>query len=391
MYSLYNNYSYSSSSFLNVFSSFQYFSKPVSKFIADFFESIIISESINFDKIATILIQKLNIKFDSITRRISRFLSNPKVNFISLFNDIVDHIFANYKVKHKDSRIHISLDHMFVKSKFTILMFSLRIGKQGIPIFFKIFPGKYQDGMCNAFSFKTFSSSIKYVHDLIKSYIPNADIIFLADRWFGSHFKLMQFIDSLGDGYVFRTKSGFKAFYNHPKEGHKIWTTLEKLPDYVYHSSYFENIEITNNKYICNLTICKSDKHKERWYLFTNRDPKRAKKDYAYRFGAIETIFKNEKSNGFYIEKTGIKSIHSFENMYSLVCIAQIYLTCLGTEVSKNSNCYKNIGFRTSKKDKNGALRRCVSLFRTGLRLFKLVVIGGLNLRLPFSFILYDI
>lgn len=308
MYSLYNNCSYSSSSFLNVLSSLQYFSKPISKFIADFFESIIIAESINFDKIATILMNKLNIKFDSITRKISRFISNSKSNFISLFNNVVKLVLSNYKIKHKDCRIHISLDHMFVKSKFSILMFSLRIGKQGIPIFFEVFPGKEKEGSNKAFSFNTLSSSIKYVHNLIKSYIPNADIIFLADRWFGSHFRLMNFIDSLGAGYVFRTKGMFKTFYNHPKEGHKIWTFLEELPNYVYHSSFFENIEITNNKFVCNLAICKSDKHKERWYLLTNKDPKRAKKDYAYRFGAIETIFKNEKSNGFYIEKTGIKT-----------------------------------------------------------------------------------
>ena len=57
-----------------------------------------------------------------------------------------------------------------------------------------------------------------------------------------------------------------------------------------YHSTFYSNLEFTKKKLIYNLTICKSDSHKERWFLISNIDPTRAKKFYAYRFGGIETI-----------------------------------------------------------------------------------------------------
>lgn len=35
------------------------------------------------------------------------------------------------------------------------------------------------------------------------------------------------------------------------------------------------------------------------WLIVTNVNPKRAIKNYGYRFGTIESIFKFQKSNGF--------------------------------------------------------------------------------------------
>lgn len=48
----------------------------------------------------------------------------------------------------------------------------------------------------------------------------------------------------------------------------------------------------------------------------------------------------------------GIKKIHAFENLYSLICITNLYLTCLGTDISKNSSCYKNLGLTITRKSK---------------------------------------
>ena len=281
---------------------------------------------------------------------------------------------------------------MYVKSKFTILMISLRIGKQGIPIYFNSFYGKNHTLFGNAFKLKYIKSSISYVHNLFKSIIPNINIVFLADRWFGNYFPLFHFIDKvLQDSFVFRCKDNFKVFYFDSSENNFIWTNIHKLPNYKYHSSFFNNLLFTKNKYKYNLTIGKSDGHKEPWFLISNVEPNRAKKYYSYRFGSIETIFKNQKSNGFNLEKTGLKSLHAFDNLYSLVCIGVIFLTCLGIDISKNSKCHKNLGFKVVKKTNDGKVRRVLSLFQAGLRLFKLFINSNKHYRVPFTFRLYDI
>ena len=270
-------------------------------------------------------------------------------------------------------------------------MLSLKVGKQGFPIYFKVFEGKNGEHFGDAFSIKNIKQSLLYVHNLIKSFDPNINIVFLADRWFGNLFPLFEFINNeLCDSFVFRCKDNFKIFYQIKGEDHKIWTSIHYLRSLKRQSTFFPNLEFTKKKYVYNLTICKSDDHKERWFLISNIDPTRAKKFYGYRFGGIETIFKNQKTNGFYLEKTGIKHLHAFDNLYSLLCTALCYCIGLGTCISKNSSSYKDLGFRTTRKNKNGKLIRIVSLFQTGLKLFKLALNSPKYYKLPFNFILYD-
>ena len=362
-------------------------------FLSDLFTSMLNSSSSSFDKIAIDLAHKYSdVKLDSILKRISRFFNNPNNNLHNLFDNVIYYILSNFKVSHDDNRIFISFDHMFVKDKYTIFMLSLKIGKQGFPIYFKTFEGKKDNNHGEAFKLKHIKSSLLYVHNTIKSLNPDINIVFLADRWFGNYFPLFHFIDkTLHDSFVFRCKDNFKVFYQPKFESHKVWLSIHDLPSLKYHSSFYENLEFTKNKYLYNLTICKSDDHKERWFLISNIDPTRAKKFYAYRFGGIETIFKNQKTNGFYLEKTGIKSLHAFDNLYSLLCIELCYCIALGTNVSKNSHSYKDLGFRTTKKNKNGKLSRIVSLFQTGLKLFKLALNSPKYYKLTFNFKLYDV
>ncbi len=61
----------------------------------------------------------------------------------NFFNKISS-IISKFCVKHSDNKIHISFDHMFCKDKFTILLFSLRIGKQRHPSLVSLFQGKTQ-------------------------------------------------------------------------------------------------------------------------------------------------------------------------------------------------------------------------------------------------------
>lgn len=283
-----------------------------------------------------------DIHFDSILTRISRFLNNSHNYFHSLFDNVIKYIFSSFKIKHEDNRVFISFDHMFVKNKFTIFMLSIKVGKQGFPIYFNVFDGKGKENFGDAFKLKHIKEALSYIHNLMKSISEDIDIVFLADRWFDNFFPLFNFIHyELKDLFVFRCKNNFKILYFNKSENHKIWCTVHDLPNLKYHSCFFENLEFTQNRYKYNFTICKSDNHQERWFLISNIDPKRAKKFYAYRFGGIETIFKNQKSNGFYLEKTGLKYLHAFDNLYSLLCIATSYYICLGTDLKKIRSAIK--------------------------------------------------
>ncbi len=117
-------------------------------------------------------------------------------------------------------------------------------------------------------------------------------------------------------------------------------------------------------------------------------------KDYSYRFRGIETVFKNQKTNGFNLEKICNANITAFTTMYTLLCICVTYLTLLGTDYSKNSRCYKNEKIETHKTYMINGKRikkRIMSLFNTGLTLFNRAFCSCKYIRLPFTFILYNI
>ena len=105
----------------------------------------------------------------------------------------------------------------------------------------------------------------------------------------------------------------------------------------------------------------------------------------------IESDFKNQKSNGFYLENTVNASLKYFESMYCMAFIGILYLTILGCDYAKNSKCYKNVKLTVKKSNKDNRKIRVLSLFNVGLTLFHIAFNSSIYIRLHVSFVLYDI
>lgn len=324
------------------------------------------------------------VQHDSVIKRIRRFFKNKHFNPYQFYDGIIKYVISNYKSKHNDKRIHIIFDHMFSHDNYTVFMITMRIGKQGIPLWFRCFKGKNDS---NAFKELLLKEGISYISSLFSD---DYNLIFLADRWFNST-SLFEHINSLGHTYCIRLKGIIKTLIYDSREKHEIWKTLDDIKSRTSKSKFFYNIKLSEKQYITNLVISKSKDVKEPWIIVTNGDPKRAIKDYGYRFGGVETLFKNQKSNGFYLEKTTKASLKYFESMYSLSCISVLLLTIIGADYTKNSKSYKKVKITTHQNKKKTIVRRVLSLFNTGLTLFKRAYNSSLYIRLPIRFILYDI
>ena len=222
----------------------------------------------------------------------------------------------------------------------------------------------------------------------VMSFFDNSyNLIFLADRWFNS-VNIMKFIEDNGHYYVIRLKKNMKAFIYDNKEKHKIWKWLNEITTYEYHSVCYKDILFTDATHKCNLVFTKRHGYDEPWILATNCDYKDTINNYKRRYSGGETLFKNQKSNGFYIEAINNATEKSFSTMYTLVCTATLYLTLLGTEYSKNTRTYKYAKIRTHSNKGN---IRLISLFETGLKLFNIAFESLKYIYLPIRFILYDI
>lgn len=326
------------------------------------------------------------VQFDSVIKRIRRFFNNKYFIGEDFYEALIIHVLSKYIKKHKDNRVHIIIDHMFSHENYITLMFSMRVGKQGIPIWFKSFK---KENNSDAFQEELIVSGINKVIEYFKDL--GYELIFLADRWFNST-NLMKTISDAGYKFCFRMKKNIKILIYDKKEGHKIWKWLHELKNYEYHSTCYKDVELTEEKYICNIVISKRKGTSDPWILATNTDYRHSIKDYGYRFGGIESMFKNQKSNGFYLESVTNASSKYYQNMYAIVCTGILFLTILGADYSKNTRCYKNIKIETHKYYKKANTKqRVMSLFNTGLTLFKLATNSSRYIRIPINFILYDI
>ncbi len=112
----------------------------------------------------------------------------------------------------------------------------------------------------------------------------------------------------------------------------------KEFSKYKYHAKSYNEIEFTEGKYITNIVISDSINTDDSWILVANRNSKRAIKDYSYCFGSIKSVFKNQKSNDFYLENTVNCSLGYFKSMWCFACVGVLYLTIIGSNYFKTQD-----------------------------------------------------
>lgn len=101
---------------------------------------MIISESCVASDISKVLKDSFSsIQFDSIIKRVRRFFLNKLFDPYFFYKKLIIYVLKSFKSKHDDKFIYITFDHMFSKHNYTVIMFTMRIGTFGIPIWFKCF------------------------------------------------------------------------------------------------------------------------------------------------------------------------------------------------------------------------------------------------------------
>ena len=394
---LYNTEDYFVNNFKEYFSKLDYhLSLPKINTLAHFLPAIVNAENITTLDISKVFQNNSDlINIESIKKKLWRFLNNKSFHGIDLFNSFIKDIINNIgNLKH--DKLFVCFNHMFVRNNFVILMFSLKVNNQSIPIFFKCDKTKSnrhreidEINKKNLFSEKVIFDSIDKVIDLLAPL--NSQIIFLADRWF-CNLKLMKHIHDKGCFFAIRAKvnSSIKFLIYDKKEGHDVYKSFSDLPIQIHHSLYYKDIPFGSFKFACNLAISRSITcPDDPYFILTNLEPNIAIREYNHRFGSIEMLFKSQKTNGFNLEKTHTRNIIAFENLYSLVCIANVWLTILGVDYIKNYRHYKKkVNIRYIRKS-NNKFEKILSDFNLGLTLFKRLYNSTINFLIKCNMKLY--
>ena len=129
MNKLYNTQKNLASDLAKIFKKVSNVTKPQLKIIPYIILGMIEAESV----VTADIVKKLKGNFlkvfpASTTRRLERFFNNPKFNVYKFYDEIIREVIKNYKINKKE--IHITMDHMYCRDDFTVLVFSMRLGKQ---------------------------------------------------------------------------------------------------------------------------------------------------------------------------------------------------------------------------------------------------------------------
>ena len=187
--------------------------------------------------------------------------------------------------------------------------------------------------------------------------------------------------------FCFRSKSLFR-FYYYNSDGQLISSHLRDINP-SSKTKYLTDVFYTRRLFQTNIVVARNIDTKEPWYLITNDNPSRAIRNYSYRF-SIECIFKSQKSNGFRLESTNTQKESHFISLFTIMCIALLWLTILGVDYVKNKHHY-HLHIRDAKKRKDGSTNRLISFFNLGLTIFNLCYYNSINFVLKFNFVLYDV
>lgn len=127
----YYNQEIISSTFQKFFKKFSFLTLPHIKNLSYIIFGLISAESVVTSDISRKLKNDFSfVQLESIERRFRRFFASFSSITYSFYSSFISDIISRFCVKHSDNKIHIAFDHMFCMDRFTILLFSLRVGKQ---------------------------------------------------------------------------------------------------------------------------------------------------------------------------------------------------------------------------------------------------------------------
>ena len=265
-----------------------------------------------------------------------------------------------------------------------LFFFSLfAFGKQGIPIWFRCFKGIHNS---DAYSLSLIKEGISFCSSRFSS--KNCHIIFLADRWFPNT-DILSFIQNLRCFFCFRCKSFFR-FYYYNSNGVLLSKHLRDIKPHKYASVVRRDVLFTRKLFKTNIVVSNYSNTSDPWFLITNDNTSRAVRNYSYRFGSIECIFKSQKSNGFRLESTNTQKIDNFISLFTIMCVALLWLTIIGADYVKNKHHY-HMKIRDTRKHSNNTYSRLYSFFNLGLTIFNRCYYNSVDFVLKFSFVLYDV
>lgn len=251
----------------------------------------------------------------SVQRRFSRWLSNPRVQERKLYAPLIRQALAQWQ----PTRLVLAMDTSLLWNRYCLICISLVYRGRAIPVMWKV--------MAHPSSSVAHSDYSKLLYAVATVLPAGVEVLFLADRGFADLHLLKQ-LKRLNWHYRIRVKSSFYVYLG--KHGRAI----SEYPLRPGTALFLNYVHLTRERYgFVHIALGYDRESGERWSVVSDQ-PTRAETfvEYGLRFD-IEEGFLDDKSNGFQLERSQIRSAKMLSRLCLVLAIATLYLNAVGTEV----------------------------------------------------------
>jgi len=254
----------------------------------------------------------------STVRRFRRWLDNDKIDVLALYGPLMQQALVGWG----EQALYVALDTSMLWNTYCLIRLSVIYRGRAVPLVWSVL----QHGSAQV-AFDAYQALL----DRAALLLPRGGkVIFLADRGFADT-ALMAHLDRLGWHWRIRIKSSFWLY----RRGHRR-CKVERLAVAQGHASFWHQVSITEQRYgPVHLGVARPRHGQDVWYVLSD-EPTDAKtfEEYGLRFD-IEENFLDDKSNGFQLESSLIRSAQALTRLCFVLAVTTLYLVAQGTEVVK--------------------------------------------------------
>jgi hypothetical protein len=254
----------------------------------------------------------------SLVRRFRRWLANNRLTVEPLYGPLIEQAVVGWVGK----RMYVALDTSMLWNTYCLIRLSVIYRGRAVPLVWRVI----EHGSA-AVSFETYQDLLNEA----KSRLPFAcKVIFLADRGFADT-QLMGHLRELGWHFRIRIKSTFWIYPSHLAPFQVGEIALKPG-----HLSCWQEVSITDKHFgPVHLAVARPLGSDEYWYVVSDESAElKTLEEYGLRFD-IEENFLDDKSNGFQLESSLIRSAKALERLCFVLAMTTLYLVSVGTSVVK--------------------------------------------------------
>ena len=254
----------------------------------------------------------------SLVRRFRRWLDNNRIQVEPLYGPLIEQALVSWMGK----RVYVALDTSMLWNTYCLIRLSLIYRGRAVPLGWRVI----EHGSA-AVAFETYKALLEEV----QSHLPLAcKAVFLADRGFADT-QLMSHLRQLGWHFRIRIKTNF---WIHPS--HLASFQVGEIELKPGHMCFWQGVSMTDKHFgPVHLAVARPLGSEEYWYVISDEAADlKTFEEYGLRFD-IEENFLDDKSNGFQLESSLIRSAEALERLCLVLAVTTLYLVSLGTFVVK--------------------------------------------------------